>query len=79
VHVHDIGFPFEYPLEWAREGRAWNEAYLLRAFLCLNPSFAVRLWLPYLLELRPEELAHALPEALHGAVGSSSIWLERVR
>ena len=32
VHVHDIAYPFEYPQEWVEEGRAWNEAYLLRAF-----------------------------------------------
>ncbi len=79
VHVHDIGFPFEYPLEWAREGRGWNEAYLVRAFLCLNPSFAVRLWLPYLDAHRPEQLARALPGALRDRGGSSSLWLERVQ
>ena len=33
VHFHDIFFPFEYPQAWLAEGRAWNEAYLLRAFL----------------------------------------------
>jgi Methyltransferase domain len=78
VHVHDVGYPFEYPLEWAREHRGWNEAYLLRAFLCLNPAFAVRLWIPYLDAHRPAELADALPEALRGHPGTSSLWLERV-
>ena len=33
VHVHDIGYPFEYPREWIYEGRAWNEAYLLHVLL----------------------------------------------
>ena len=33
VFVHDIPWPFEYPIEWVEEGRAWNEAYTLRAFL----------------------------------------------
>jgi|ERR1041384_1342521 hypothetical protein len=33
VHFHDVCFPFEYPEEWMCQGRAWNEAYLLRAFL----------------------------------------------
>ena len=79
VHVHDIGFPFEYPIEWAREHRGWNEAYLLRAFLCLNPSFAVRHWVAYLAARCPGPLAQALPEPLREARGSSSLWLERVR
>jgi len=77
VHVHDIGYPFEYPLEWARERRGWNEAYLLRAFLCQNPSYAVRIWVPFLGAHRPDELARALPEPLRAAHGASSLWLER--
>jgi hypothetical protein len=44
VHFHDIFYPFEYPLEWAREGRAWNEAYLLRAFLSFNPTYEIVLF-----------------------------------
>ena len=41
IHVHDIFFPFEYPKEWAYEGRNWNEIYLLRAFLSYNQDFEV--------------------------------------
>ena len=41
VDVHDIFWPFEYPADWIREGRAWNEAYLLRAFLSFNPAFKI--------------------------------------
>ena len=78
VHVHDVGYPFEYPLEWAREHRGWNEAYLLRAFLCQNRSFSVRLWIPYLSAHSPDELARALPEPLRAGLGASSLWLERV-
>src|SRR5215467_5151994 len=36
VHFHDIFYPFEYPLDWVYEGRGWNEAYLVRAFLQYN-------------------------------------------
>ena len=43
VHVHDIAYPFEYPQEWVEEGRAWNEAYLLRAFLLETRGGASRL------------------------------------
>ena len=44
VHIHDVFYPFEYPLDWLREGRAWNEQYLLRAFLQFNGSFKIRLF-----------------------------------
>ncbi len=44
IHIHDIFWPFGYPVEWIREGRAWNEAYLLRAFLVCNASFEICLW-----------------------------------
>lgn len=41
IHIHDIFFPFDYPLEWLKQGRSWNEAYLLRAFLQYNDSFEI--------------------------------------
>src|SRR5471032_1228815 len=31
IHVHDIFWPFEYPEEWFREGRCYNELYLVHA------------------------------------------------
>jgi predicted O-methyltransferase YrrM len=48
VHIHDIFFPFEYPLEWLKQGRAWNEAYLLRAFLQFNSDFKIILFTSFL-------------------------------
>ncbi len=44
IHVHDIFWPFEYPHSWIVEGRAWNEAYLLRALLCGNDGFEIVFW-----------------------------------
>ena len=44
IHVHDIFSGFEYPEKWLRGGRAWNEAYLLRAFLMFNNTFEIFLW-----------------------------------
>ena len=38
VHLHDIFYPFEYPKQWVYQGRAWNEAYLARAFLQYQPG-----------------------------------------
>jgi predicted O-methyltransferase YrrM len=51
IHFHDIFFPFEYPLEWLKEGRSWNEAYMLRAFLQYNSQFNILIF-PSLLELK---------------------------
>lgn len=75
VHLHDIFFPFEYPADWVREGRAWHETYLLRAFLSFNDSFAVR-WFQSFLWLRHHEAMAKLPWIARNPGGN--IWLERV-
>ena len=36
IHFHDIFWPCEYPRAWIEMGIAWNEAYLLDAFLLLT-------------------------------------------
>jgi predicted O-methyltransferase YrrM len=48
VHIHDVFYPFEYPEEWITEGRAWSEAYALRAFLTSNEAFEIVLFNTYL-------------------------------
>ncbi len=40
VHLHDIFYPWEYPEQWLIN-RAWNELYLLRAFLQNNNQWEV--------------------------------------
>ena len=83
VHVHDILYPFEYPAEWVFQGRAWNEAYLLRAFLLFNARFEITLWNSWLEHARRSELGAVMPLALRvprqSMIGSSaqSIWLRR--
>lgn len=75
VHVHDIFWPFEYPPNWIREGRAWNEAYLLHAFLACNHEFEVVLWNHYLAMRHREVVAEELPALLENPGGS--LWLRR--
>jgi predicted O-methyltransferase YrrM len=77
VHFHDVHWPFEYPADWLDRGWAWNEAYLLRAFLQFNDSWAVRLWPSQLLSWRPEEVEALLPTIQRAPGGS--IYLEKVR
>ena len=47
IHLHDIYVGFEYPKPWVTEDRAWNEAYLLRAFLEYNERFRILLFISY--------------------------------
>ena len=74
VHVHDIIWPFEYARKWVYEGRAWNEAYLLRALLINNERLRVTLWGSQLRHRRLAEMEALWPE--WAAVGGTSLWLE---
>ena len=75
IHFHDIFYPFEYPKAWVFEGRAWTEAYLLRAFLTCNREFEIVLFNTFLERFhRPYFLQH-MPLCLLNEGGS--IWLRR--
>jgi hypothetical protein len=76
VHFHDVFFPFEYPSQWISEGRAWNEAYLLRAFLQYNRAFQIVCFGAYLQQTMPEELARTMPLAMKSA--AQSLWLQKI-
>lgn len=76
VHFHDIFYPFEYPEPWVYEGRAWNEAYLLRAFLQFNRAFKIRLFNTFLAQFHGDLLAHKMPLCLRNPGGS--LWIQRV-
>ena len=42
VHIHDIFFPYDYPIEWnLKESRYWNEQYFLETFLQFNRKFEI--------------------------------------
>jgi hypothetical protein len=78
VHVHDIFLPWDYPRQWVMWGRAWNEQYLVRAFLAFNAEFSIALSVGWLVYYHPEALAAVLPkydDALRG--GGGSLWLQR--
>jgi len=76
VHLHDIFYPFEYPVEWFEEGRVWNEGYMLRTFLELNDHFEIVLFNDYLWQKHHDALVNAFPSS--AATGGGSIWLRRV-
>jgi len=49
IHFHDIHDGFEYPLNWLQIGWAWNEAYVLRAYLMNNCEYEILLMNNYLI------------------------------
>jgi predicted O-methyltransferase YrrM len=74
IHFHDVFWPFEYPEEWIHEGRAWNEAYMLKAFLQFNPHFRILYFCSYLALHYRAVLEQHLPLVVKNTGGS--LWLE---
>lgn len=64
VHIHDIFFPFEYPKNWILGGMAWNEIYLVRAFLQNNQAFEICFFTSFLMNCHKEKVKHFLPLAV---------------
>jgi predicted O-methyltransferase YrrM len=75
VHVHDIFQGFEYSREWVYQGRAWNEAYVLRAFLMFNSAWEIVFFNSYIAARHPEAFAASLPPAAESP--GASLWLRR--
>lgn len=75
IHFHDIFWPFEYMRGWIREGRAWNEAYLLRAFLQYNEHFEILFFADYLQKQHRSRLSEDAPRFLKNTGGN--IWLRK--
>jgi hypothetical protein len=75
VHIHDIYYPFEYPRAWVYQGRAWNEIYLVHAFLMYNSRWEIVFFNSFMGARHSEALVTHLPQTIHGA--GSSLWLRR--
>ena len=75
IHFHDIFERFDYPSEWLREGRGWNEQYILRAFLQFNSEFRIKLYTSYLIARYREWFEKHMPNCLRNTGGQ--IWIER--
>jgi len=76
VHFHDIMYPFEYPKEWVYEGRAWNEAYMLRAFLQYNGDYRIRFFNTWMHLFHGDAFGKKMPVCLRNTGGS--IWIEKL-
>ena len=75
VHIHDIFPNFDYPVATVRDGIAWNEAYIVRAFLTFNSDFEIALHVPHFVENHREWLKNNMPDCLKSSGGS--LWLRR--
>jgi predicted O-methyltransferase YrrM len=75
IHFHDIFYPFEYPTDWVFENRAWNELYILRAFLQYNDAFRIVLFSSYLMNFFEDYFREHMPLCLRNAGGN--IWIQR--
>lgn len=76
IHFHDIYYPFEYPAAWVYESRAWNECYLLRAFLQYNERFQVHFFNSYMAHKYGDRIAQTMP--LFARSAGSSLWIEKL-
>jgi predicted O-methyltransferase YrrM len=79
VHVHDIFFPVEYPKQLVKEGRFWDEQYLLQAFLAFNNSFEI-LWAGHFVHCKhPDALSRAISTYDPKSGGPGAFWMRRTR
>jgi predicted O-methyltransferase YrrM len=75
IHFHDVFFPFEYPKGWVYEGRAWNEMYILRAFLQYNCKFHIVLMNTFMTHFHEPFFREKMPLCLKNPGGS--IWVRK--
>jgi len=82
IHFHDILWPFEYPKIWYDQGRLWNEAYILRAFLQYNNAFEIIYFNSFMELSRNEFLNRNLPLMMklpkaEETLGNTSLWIRK--
>lgn len=82
VHVHDIFFPTDYPARWLIEKRiAFNEQYMLEAFLAFNAHFKPAAALRWLWMDHRQSMKNSWPLAVQtpdDGLGAASFWMKRV-
>lgn len=71
IHFHDMFFPFIYPRDWVYNGNAYNELYLLRAFLMNNKDYSVQLFGDML------QKQHVKVNKKLDGCGVGSLWLKK--
>lgn len=72
IHFHDCFWPFEYPVEWLEEGYAYNELFILRAFLMYNNQYKILLFGDQLMETAIDKIPTSMREC-----GCHSLWIKK--
>ncbi len=78
IHFHDLYYPFEYTPELVfAEKLAWNEAYLLKAFLMYNPLFEI----VYFSDFMAEENAGLVTEKMPNCITDkgASLYIRKIK
>ncbi len=75
LHIHDIFFPFEYPIEWIKEGLCYNETYFVRSFLMNNGKYEILLWNDFIHQKHPTLLENKINNIDSDRGGS--IWIKK--
>lgn len=76
IHLHDIFYPFEYPIKWIYDGMIWNELYLLRAFLQNNADYEIVFFQNMMEQKHKELFLHKWP--FDQEICGGSIWLKKI-
>jgi hypothetical protein len=77
VHFHDVFYPFDYPPEWLKGGRFWNENYFLRAFLSYNHEWSICFFTTYVASLFDDFLKEKMPLCTRNPGGGLYIQREK--
>lgn len=72
IHFYDMFWPMEYPYKWVTEGRAYNELFLIRAFLMNNSQYEILLFGD---QLRRQKCK--FPEGMLNC-GVGSLWIRKI-
>lgn len=76
IHIHDVAGNLDYPRDWLEQGRAWNEQYLLRAFLMNNAAYRIELFTAWLWNTKFDFIREKMPLCARG--GGGQMWLRKL-
>ena len=75
VHIHDIFYPFTYPEDWIRQGRAYNEAFIVRALLMNNSEYEILFFNDMITKKYEEEYKELCRN--DKAISGGSLWIRK--
>jgi hypothetical protein len=77
VHIHDMFWPFEYPEAWIKQGRSWNELYVIRSWLAYNKKVSIQFFSHYLFSEHKKVWSDHIPGSVVNPGGGLWLRIER--